>query len=108
VAKALEIAASSKLPIVASSAMQSSIGLAAELHFAASLENSSFDAGLGTLNLFAGDLVKDSLKPVDGVLEVRRESLNPQALEIFNAEDHRYDWWIERLERCGRLIGLES
>jgi O-succinylbenzoate synthase len=108
VAKALEIAASSKLPIVASSAMQSSIGLAAELHLAASLENSSFDAGLGTLNLFAGDLVKDSLKPVDGVLEVRRESLNPQALEIFNAEDHRYDWWIERLERCGRLIGLES
>ncbi len=108
VLKAIEIAASSKLPIVASSAMQSSIGLAAELHFAASLENSSFDAGLGTLNLFAGDLVKDSLKPVDGVLEVRRESLNPQALEIFNAEDHRYDWWIERLERCGRLIGLES
>jgi O-succinylbenzoate synthase len=108
VLKAIEIAASSKLPIAASSAMQSSIGLAAELHFAASLENSSFDAGLGTLNLFAGDLVKDSLKPVDGVLEVRREALNPATLEIFNAEDHRYDWWLERLERCGRLIGLES
>jgi o-succinylbenzoate synthase len=108
VARALEVAASSKLPIAASSAMQSSIGLAAELHFAASLDNSLFDAGLGTLNLFAGDLVKDSLKPVDGVLEVRRETLNPAALEIFNAEDHRYDWWIERLERCGRLIGLES
>ena len=108
VAKALEVAASSKLPIAASSAMQSSIGLAAELHFAASLASSSYDAGLGTLNLFAGDLVKDSLKPVDGVLEVRRETLNPAALEIFNAEDHRYDWWIERLERCGRLIGLES
>jgi o-succinylbenzoate synthase len=108
VAKALEVAASSKLPIAASSAMQSSIGLAAELHFAASLDNSLFDAGLGTLNLFAGDLVKNPLKPVDGVLEVRRESLNPAALEIFNAEDHRYDWWIERLERCGRLIGLES
>jgi len=108
VAKALQIAASSKLPIAASSAMQSSIGLAAELHFAATLDESSFDSGLGTLNLFAGDLVKDSLKPVDGVLEVRREALNPQALEIFNAEDHRYDWWIERLERCGRLIGLES
>ena len=108
VGKALEVAASSKLPIVASSAMQSSIGLAAELHFAASLENSVYDTGLGTMNLFAGDLVKDSLKPIDGVLEVRRETLNPAALEIFNAEDHRYDWWIERLERCGRLIGLES
>jgi O-succinylbenzoate synthase len=108
IAKALEVAASSKLPIVASSAMQSSIGLAAELHFAASLDELVFDAGLGTLNLFAGDLVRNPLRPENGVLEVRREQLNTSALEIFNAEDHRYDWWIERLERCGRLIGLES
>lgn len=105
---ALEIAASSKLPIVASSAMQSSIGLAAELHFAASLEKLEFDAGLGTMNLFAGDLAKDSLKPVDGVLEVRRPELNTPALDIFRAEDHRYDFWIDRLERCGRLLGLDS
>jgi O-succinylbenzoate synthase len=88
--------------------MQSSIGLAAELHFAASLDELVFDAGLGTLNLFAGDLVRNPLRPENGVLEVRREDLNTSALEIFNAEDHRYDWWIERLERCGRLIGLES
>jgi O-succinylbenzoate synthase len=88
--------------------MQSSLGLAAELHFAASLDELSFDVGLGTLNLFAGDLVKNPVKPVDGVLEVRREELNPSALEIFNAEDHRYDWWIARLERCGRIVGLES
>jgi O-succinylbenzoate synthase len=108
IAKALEVAASSKLPIVPSSAMQSSIGLAAELHFAASLDELVFDAGLGTLNLFAGDLVRNPLRPENGVLEVRREELNTSALEIFNAEDHRYDWWIERLERCGRLIGLES
>jgi o-succinylbenzoate synthase len=108
IAKALGVAASSKLPIVPSSAMQSSIGLAAELHFAASLDNLSFDAGLGTLNLFAGDLVRDPLRPENGVLELRREPLNTSALEIFNAEDHRYDWWLERLERCGRLIGLES
>lgn len=108
VVKALELAASSKLPIVPSSAMQSSIGLAAELHFAASLDQLSFDAGLGTLNLFAGDLVREPLRPENGILELRREHLNTSALEIFNAEDHRYDWWIERLERCGRLIGLES
>jgi O-succinylbenzoate synthase len=108
IAQALEVAASSKLPIVPSSAMQSSIGLAAELHFAASLDELVFDAGLGTLNLFAGDLVRNPLRPENGVLEVRREDLNTSALEIFNAEDHRYDWWIERLERCGRLIGLES
>lgn len=108
IASALEIAASSKLPVVSSSAMQSSIGLSAELHFAACLDEMEFDAGLGTMNLFAGDLVKDSLKPVDGVLEVRRPEVSTSALDILKAEDHRYDWWIARLERCGRLIGLES
>lgn len=107
VQKALAVAAQSSLPVVASSAMQSSIGLAAELHFAASLD-SDFDAGLGTLNLFAGDLVSDSLKPVDSQLEVRRPKLSESAMQSLRAEDHRYDWWIARLERCGRLIGLES
>jgi hypothetical protein len=108
IASALQIAASSKLPIVPSSAMQSSIGLGAELHFAACLDELTFDAGLGTMNLFAGDLVTDSLKPVDGVLEVRRPEVATSALETLKAEDHRYDWWIARLQRCGRLIGLEG
>jgi hypothetical protein len=52
--------------------------------------------------------VKDSLKPVDGVLEVRRPEVATSALDTLKAEDHRYDWWIARLERCGRLIGLEA
>ena len=108
IASALEIAASSKLPVVPSSAMQSSIGLSAELYFAACLDNLSFDAGLGTINLFAGDLVNDSLKPVDGVLDVRRPEVSSSALDTLKAEDHRYDWWVARLERCGRLLGLES
>ena len=108
IASALEIAASSKLPIVSSSAMQSSIGLGAELHFAACLETLEFDAGLGTMNLFAGDLVKETLKPIDGVLEVRRPEISTSALDTLKAEDHRYDWWIARLQRCGRLIGLEG
>jgi O-succinylbenzoate synthase len=108
IASALKIAAASKLPIVSSSAMQSSIGLAAELHFAACLDDLPFDAGLGTMNLFAGDLVKETLKPVDGVLEVRRAEVSTSALDTLKAEDHRYDWWIARLQRCGRLIGLEA
>lgn len=105
---ALEIARSSTLEISASSAMQSSIGLAAELHFAASLPNLSFDAGLGTGHLFGGDLSSDRLVPVDGVIELRRPEINTSSLEILKAEDHRYDWWVARLERCSRILGLES
>jgi o-succinylbenzoate synthase len=108
VRNALEIANSSKLEICASSAMQSSIGLAAELHFAACLPNLNFDAGLGTGHLFGGDLSADRLIPVDGLIEVRRPEINTSALDILKAEDHRYDWWIARLERCSRILGLES
>jgi O-succinylbenzoate synthase len=108
VRNALEIANSSKLEICASSAMQSSIGLAAELHFAACLPNLNFDAGLGTGYLFGGDLTTDRLIPENGILELRRPEINTSSLDILKAEDHRYDWWVARLERCSRILGLES
>ena len=108
IASALEFANSSALEICASSAMQSSIGLAAELHFAACLPELNFDAGLGTGFLFGGDLAADRLVPVDGIMELRRPEINTSALDILKAEDHRYDWWIARLERCSRILGLES
>jgi O-succinylbenzoate synthase len=105
---ALKIAKASQLEISASSAMQSSIGLAAELHFAGCLPELTYDAGLGTGFLFGGDLTRDRLIPENGVLELRRPEINPSSLDILKAEDHRYDWWIARLERCSRILGLES
>ena len=105
---ALEVANASKLEICASSAMQSSIGLAAELHFAGCLPELNYDAGLGTGFLFGGDLTADRLVPENGILELRRPEINTSSLEILKAEDHRYDWWIARLERCSRILGLES
>jgi O-succinylbenzoate synthase len=108
IASALAVANSSKLNICASSAMQSSIGLAAELHFAACLPEVNYDAGLGTGYLFGGDLTADRLIPENGILELRRPEINTSSLEILKAEDHGYDWWIARLERCSKILGLES
>jgi O-succinylbenzoate synthase len=105
---ALAVAKSSQLEICASSAMQSSIGLAAELHFAGCLPELNYDAGLGTGFLFGGDLTADRLIPENGILELRRPEINTSSLEILKAEDHRFDWWIARLERCSRILGLES
>jgi o-succinylbenzoate synthase len=105
---ALAVASSSRLEICASSAMQSSIGLAAELHFASCLPELNYDAGLGTGYLFGGDLTADRLIPENGILELRRPEINTSSLEILKAEDHRYDWWLARLERCSRILGLES
>ena len=108
IASALAVASSSQLEVCASSAMQSSIGLAAELHFASCLPELNYDAGLGTGFLFGGDLTADRLIPENGILELRRPEINTSSLEILKAEDHRYDWWIARLERCSRILGLES
>jgi o-succinylbenzoate synthase len=108
IASALAIANSSQLEICASSAMQSSIGLAAELHFAGCLLELNYDAGLGTGSLFGGDLTADRLIPENGILELRRPEINTSSLDILKAEDHRFDWWIARLERCFRILGLES
>jgi O-succinylbenzoate synthase len=108
IVNALEIAKSSKLEVCASSAMQSSIGLAAELHFAGCLPELNYDAGLGTGYLFGGDLSADRLVPENGMLELRRPEINFSSLDIMKAEDHRYDWWLARLERCSRILGLES
>lgn len=108
ISKALAIAKEVRLPVVPSGALQSSIGLAQDLFFAAALDRLDFACGLGTNALFAGDLVKDPLIPIDGQLEVRRPELNTSALETFAAEDHRADWWLARLERCARMLGLEA
>jgi O-succinylbenzoate synthase len=106
ITSALKIAAESGVQVIASSALQSSIGLAMELHFAATLPSLNFDSGLGTINLFGGDLTKDSLRPENGILELRRPEINLPSLDTLKAEDHRGDWWIARLERCGRILGL--
>lgn len=105
---ALEIANEAGLPVIVSSALESSIGLAAELHFACCLENIFFDSGLGTMKLFAGDLVKDPLLPVNGQLELRRPEVNFSAFDTFRAEDHRSDFWFDRLDRVARILGLEA
>ena len=106
VSKALELAAQANLPVAVSSALESSVGLAMGLALAATLPEQSFESGLGTAALLAGDVTREPLLPADGWLEVRRPAVAPMQLDIFRAEDHRTDWWIERFERCLRLLDL--
>jgi O-succinylbenzoate synthase len=100
VSRALEIARGAGLPVVVSSALDSSVGISMGAHLAAALPDLSFDCGLGTASLLAGDVTRNPLLPVDGFIEVRRVEIDPQKLDIFEAEDHRIDWWIDRLDRA--------
>lgn len=103
VGAAAAIANEAGLPWVVSSALESSVGISMGAHLAA-LNPRDVAHGLGTLNLFAGDVCDQPLRSVDGELEVRRVVPSESRLQVFKADDHRFDWWIERLERCYRLI----
>lgn len=69
---ALAVAEALDLPAVVSSAVETSVGIAAGLALAAALPDLPYACGLATVLLMDGDVVGDPLVPVDGHLAVRR------------------------------------
>jgi o-succinylbenzoate synthase len=80
VREALRAAEASGVPAIASSALETSIGLAAVVALAASLPDAPFAHGAGTALLLASDVVTDPLIPIDGWLTPRRPSVDLQLL----------------------------
>ena len=104
IAPAIQIAREAGLPVVISSALESSVGLSMGAHLAAALPDLEFDCGLATAALLAGDVTRNPLMPVDGQIEVRRVEVDEDLLNTFKTEEHREDWWLERLEACYKLL----
>lgn len=101
---ALKIVEEAGLPVVVSSALDSSIGIAMGAHLAAALPELPFNCGLGTAALLGTDVVADPLLPVDGRIRVERPEVDVQALKAVRASADREGWWRARLERCYRLL----
>lgn len=72
VRRCLEVAEAAGRPVVVSSAIETSVGLAAGLALAAALPELAGACGLGTMSLLAGDVTAEPLQPVDGRMRVRR------------------------------------
>ncbi len=101
----LTIAEQIGLPVVVSSAVDSSVGLAAGLALAAALPELPYACGLGTHALLEADVVADVLAPVDGVLAVRRPDIDTDLVEDVRADDERTAWWLDRIARVEALAG---
>jgi O-succinylbenzoate synthase len=73
VRRSLQVAEAAGLPCVVSSALETSVGLVAQLALAGALPELDFACGLGTLSLLQGDVVPDadSLRPAGGYLRYR-------------------------------------
>ncbi|POM22504.1 L-Ala-D/L-Glu epimerase [Actinomadura rubteroloni] len=105
---ALRVAEAVGLPVVVSSAVETSVGLAAGVALAAALPELPFACGLATLSLLEGDVVDAPLVPVDGVLPVRRPDVDPAALARHEPGGDAAERWAERARSAGRhLPGAE-
>ena len=82
---ALAVAEACGLPVVVSSALETSVGLAAEVALAAALPELPYACGLGTAALLDGDLTDAPLLPEAGHVPVRRVAPDPQALRAHAA-----------------------
>ncbi len=80
VREALRAADASGVPAIASSALETSVGLAVVVALAASLPDAPYAHGAGTAALLESDVVDDPLIPVGGWLAPRRANVNLQLL----------------------------
>ena len=84
------------LPVVVSSALETSVGLAAGIALAAALPDLPYACGLATAQLFTADVVDLPLLPVDGSITVRRPAPDAAQLAATAAAPEVRARWLER------------
>jgi o-succinylbenzoate synthase len=94
----LEIAERCGLPVVVSSALETSIGISAGVALAAALPDLPYACGLATVQLLENDIVAEPLLPVDGEIHVRQVSVDLPTLAQVSASGELHRRWVERLE----------
>lgn len=95
VRRALAVAQACGLPCVVSSAVETSVGLAAGLALAGALPELDFACGLGTVSLITSDVVGQPLLPVDGWLPVLTQA--PEPTKLVEPDSDTTDRWHHRL-----------
>jgi O-succinylbenzoate synthase len=95
ISTALEIIEKIKLPVVISSALESSVGISHGVALASVVPNLYGACGLGTVSLLEGDVTSKPLIAEDGFIKHRK--ITPDLIEQFNVETARLIWWQDRV-----------
>lgn len=98
--RCLDLAAEAGLPVVVSSALESSIGLSAGLAFAAALPELPHACGLATGSLLTDDVVADRFTASHGQMEARRAEVSEERLAATSADPELAAAWRDRLDKC--------
>lgn len=100
----LEIADRIGLPVVVSSALETSIGIAAGVALAAALPELPYACGLATVQLLTSDVVSESMLPLHGALTVSRPTVEPSRLAAARASSGAQRRWADRWADATRLL----
>jgi O-succinylbenzoate synthase len=100
----LDVAQDYQLPCVVSSALDTSVGLAAGVALAAALPELPYACGLGSGRLLKFDVVADRFLPVAGRLEVRPVTVDDDACASAALPADRLAAWHDRLEATYRFL----
>lgn len=102
----LEIADRIGLPVVVSSAVETSIGIRAGVALAAALPELPYACGLNTIRLLTDDLARMPLVAEDGSLPVGDVVIESDAVARCAAPAELASAWADRLAQTLRLAGL--
>jgi O-succinylbenzoate synthase len=95
----LRIAETIGLPVVVSSALETSVGIAAGVALAAALPELPYACGLATAGLLARDVVAEPFVAKAGVLTVRPVGPDPALLADARPDEATDAWWRDRVRR---------
>jgi o-succinylbenzoate synthase len=104
VRSALAVAQACGLPVVVSSAVETSVGLAAGVALAAALPSLDYACGLATMSLLSGDVTASPLVADDGSLPVRPAAADPAELDRWAADPR--PWRDRMLAAASHLAAL--
>jgi o-succinylbenzoate synthase len=98
---ALRVAEQCGLPVVVSSALDTSVGLAAGVALAAALPSLTYACGLATMSLLAGDVTADPLAEEGGSLPVRAADVDEAALARWEVDPRA---WRKRITAAAQFL----
>jgi O-succinylbenzoate synthase len=99
---ALRVAEACGLPAVVSSAVDTTVGLAAGVALAAALPELPYACGLATMSLLEGDVTAEPLTEAGGALPVRRPPVDHAALARWEADPEP---WRQRALAAAEHLG---
>lgn len=104
VSRVLDLANRSTIPVVISSALETSVGMYGGLLAASLLDDLPYACGLGTVALIEGDPTLRPLVPMNGQLEVRRPEPDPELLQRWRPDRDRGAEMLRKLRAAAEVL----